>query len=185
MAHAESLDDLRQELRRLQARVHSLEAAEQTGSRADRAAAKGARLAQTEAEEARARAEERDSRLKLLVRTRKQRRTEQIHCKGVSPGACEFRAPTRLSNFTDSFQPRIDNAASVESADRQRDSQRLDQEAHADRRPAGSDREADARGMQLAHHPWRSCSRSSLGEQRAVDVGYNKRNADHGGTVLS
>lgn len=57
-SHAESLDDLKQEMARLQARVHSLEATEQTEAREDRAAAKAAKRAQKDAEEARAHAEE-------------------------------------------------------------------------------------------------------------------------------
>lgn len=57
-SHADSVDNLKEVLTRLQARVHSLEAAERTGGREDRAAAKAAKRAQKEAEEARARAEE-------------------------------------------------------------------------------------------------------------------------------
>lgn len=58
VARADSSDDVKQELRRLQARVQMLEAAEQSASHSDRAAARAAKLAQKEAEEARARAEE-------------------------------------------------------------------------------------------------------------------------------
>jgi hypothetical protein len=46
---------------------------------------------------------------------------------------------------------RVDNGASIERPDRQRDPERPDQEAHAERRAAGGDGEADAGIAQPPH----------------------------------
>ncbi|WP_156433561.1 porin [Bradyrhizobium retamae] len=98
VGHAESSDDLRQELKRLQARVHSLEANEQTGARADRAAAKAARLAQKEAEEARARAEE------ARVQAEAARAKAQAAQKGADPLQGSFPGSMRIPGTDTSFK---------------------------------------------------------------------------------
>ncbi len=97
-SYAESLDDLKQELKRLQARVHSLEASEQTSSRADRAAAKAARLAQKEAEEARARAEE------ARVQAEAARAKAQVAQSGADPLQGSFTGSMRIPGTETSFK---------------------------------------------------------------------------------
>src|SRR6185312_9190426 len=74
----------------------------------------------------------------------------------------------------------------VEGADRQRDLKRLDQESHADGRPARGDGEADPGFMQLPHGGARGLGQTLvLGQQRAVDIGHHERNAGHAGLDFS
>ena len=84
------------------------------------------------------------------------------------------------------FSLRIDDRAAVEGSDRERDRERLDQEAHADGRTAGDDGEADAGLMQLAHRALGGVGQGLVfRQQRAVDVGDDKRDAGHWGTRFS
>ena len=82
--------------------------------------------------------------------------------------SCVFRNQMLL----DRIHLGIDDRGAVERADRQPQRQRLDQEAHADRGPAGGDGEADAGLVQPLHRGPRTLGqRLVLGQQRAVDVG--------------
>ncbi|WFU14873.1 porin [Bradyrhizobium sp. CB3481] len=92
------MDDLKQELKRLQARVQSLEATEQAGSRADRAAAKAARAAQKEAEEARARAEE------AKLQAEAARAKAQAAQNGVDPLQGSFPGSIRIPGTNTSIK---------------------------------------------------------------------------------
>ncbi|WP_407175611.1 DcaP family trimeric outer membrane transporter [Bradyrhizobium sp. STM 3562] len=83
---------------RLQARVRSLEAAEQSGTRAGRAAAKAAKLAQKEAEEARARAEE------ARLQAEAARAKAQAARSGADPLTGSFAGSVRIPGTDTSFK---------------------------------------------------------------------------------
>src|SRR5260221_7381917 len=86
----------------------------------------------------------------------------------------------------DRLKLRIDDRAAVERADRECDLQRFDQKTHADGRPAGDDGEADPGLVQLANRALVALRQHLvLGQQGAVDIGNNERDAGHGATSSS
>src|SRR5439155_20933651 len=75
---------------------------------------------------------------------------------------------------------RIDDAAAVEGPDRQRDRKRLDQKPHADGRTAGGNGKADAGIVQPPYRGLGAIGQGLvLGQERAVDIGHDERNAGH------
>src|SRR5882724_12659988 len=86
----------------------------------------------------------------------------------------------------DRLELRVDDGAAVERADRECDRQRLDQKSHADGRPAGDDGETYAGLVQLTDRALVALRQHLvLGQQGAVDIGNNERNAGHGATSSS
>ena len=82
--------------------------------------------------------------------------------------------------LVEDLQRRRDDRAAIESGNRDRDAERIDQHAQPEGRTAAHDREADAARMQRGHRRARALRHAFLRRhQRAVDIRDHQRDTSH------